>query len=158
MLNSNLTNYTIDLSKTKGRISPLLFGHNLEHTRSCIWQGLSSEYCEIENSSVNLNTMVWALDWNAIGPRQTYFAIETENAYTRRYSNTAWHRWNEIGCQRILNITEGEVSGIWQGDLQLQANWQYNIRLALRADRPITARVGSQNKSLHRSSTKLHAI
>ena len=35
--------FDIDTTKTHGMISPAWFGHNLEHTRSCVWQGLSAE-------------------------------------------------------------------------------------------------------------------
>jgi alpha-N-arabinofuranosidase len=33
----------IDAKQTGAEISPLLFGHNLEHTRRAIWQGISAE-------------------------------------------------------------------------------------------------------------------
>ena len=136
-----LTEFTIDLSKTMGSVSPLLFGHNLEHTRSCIWQGLSAELVQNRKFFGKPQCNGVALDWYSVGPRQTFFAIEGENAYTRRYSATGWHRWNEIGCQRICSITEGEVCGIGQGGLPLQADRQYEIRLALRADHSLTARI-----------------
>ena len=35
--------FTVDVSSDGGEISPLWFGHNLEHTRSCVWQGLSAQ-------------------------------------------------------------------------------------------------------------------
>ena len=33
----------IDVKQTGAVVSPLLFGHNLEHTRRAVWQGLSAE-------------------------------------------------------------------------------------------------------------------
>src|SRR5262249_24456218 len=35
--------FKLDLSRTAGQITPLLFGHNLEHTRRAVWQGLSAQ-------------------------------------------------------------------------------------------------------------------
>src|SRR5205814_7009720 len=35
--------FTIDLSRLAGQITPLLFGHNLEHTRRAVWRGLSAQ-------------------------------------------------------------------------------------------------------------------
>jgi hypothetical protein len=32
-------------------ISPLLLGHNLEHTRKCIWQGLSAQRLRMGESA-----------------------------------------------------------------------------------------------------------
>ncbi len=37
------TSLTIDVQDRGAVLSPLLFGHNLEHTRRAIWQGLSAE-------------------------------------------------------------------------------------------------------------------
>ena len=34
---------TLDATAQGAVISPLLFGHNLEHTRQAIWQGISAE-------------------------------------------------------------------------------------------------------------------
>ena len=33
----------VDAENAAGIILPLLFGHNLEHTRGCIWRGLSAQ-------------------------------------------------------------------------------------------------------------------
>ncbi len=38
-----LTRVELDATRTGAVISPLLFGHNLEHTRRAIWQGISAE-------------------------------------------------------------------------------------------------------------------
>ena len=35
--------FEIDVRRLGGEISPLWFGHNLEHTRSCVSQGLSAQ-------------------------------------------------------------------------------------------------------------------
>lgn len=139
--------FNIDPAKTQGSISPLLFGHNLEHTRSCIWQGLSAELVQNRKFFGKPQRNGVALDWYAIGPRQTFFSIEGVNTYTMRFSADVWHRSNELGCQQIYNFTEGVVCGIGQENLPLQAGKPYDIRLALRVDRRITAtiRVVSQN-------------
>jgi alpha-N-arabinofuranosidase len=39
----NTVRLLIDCSKSQSVISPLLFGHNLEHTRKAIWQGLGAQ-------------------------------------------------------------------------------------------------------------------
>jgi len=146
-----LGTYNIDLTKTLGEISPLLFGHNLEHTRSCIWQGLSAELLQNRKffGKPQLNGV--ALDWYAIGPRKTFFTIDGMNTYTRRYSDDIWHRWNELGCQRIYNGIEGTVCGIGQKDLPLQPGKEYDIRIALRVDRPITTSVSIGTQGMEKA-------
>lgn len=61
--------------KTTSTISPHLFGHNLEHTRACIMNGLSAQIIRNRKFAGAAARNGVALEWEGVGER-AYFANE----------------------------------------------------------------------------------
>ncbi len=149
--------FDIDATKTLGEISPAWFGHNLEHTRSCVWQGLSAEL--IRNRKFagmpQQHTGV-SQDWYRIGPPQAWHLVElppnrwdpgtTGLPYTRHFdaetnARQRAARSHACGRQRIETFHAEEPAGIGQSGLHLNGNARYEGRVVLMSDRPLQARV-----------------
>lgn len=149
--------FVVDASQTAGEISPLWFGHNLEHTRSCMWQGLSAQL--IRNRKFagmpQQHTGV-SQDWVRIGPPQAWHIVElppgpwdpgtTGETYTRHFDTSEAAREratraHACGRQRIQAFQSGAPAGIGQDGLVLLAQRQYEVRVALLADRPLRVKV-----------------
>jgi len=144
--------FKLDTSRTGGSVSPLLFGHNLEHTRRAVWQGLSAQMLANRKFAGPSHTDRKAatadqgfighlrtqgepgLDgvaahWYGIGSSWTNFFVDDEIAYAGRTA------------QR-LDITEKERwGGVGQQNLDLLAGISYQIRLTLRTHFTMKARM-----------------
>jgi len=70
---------SIDLSSAQ-LISPLLFGDNLEHTRACIYGGLSAEVLRNRKFAGESGRYGCAQEWYPIG-RKTLFSLGTDVGY-----------------------------------------------------------------------------
>jgi len=136
--------FTIDIGRTKGRISKLWFGHNLEHTRSCMWRGLCAQLIRNRKFAGKPHQLMGqAAEWYPIGPSQTYFLLDSSdnswilpddrNVYTRHYNTDQRRRRHELNCQRIQAYVNGERCGIGQDRLPLFAGREYEVRLVLRS-------------------------
>ena len=133
--------FTLALGKRSGRIFPLLFGHNLEHTRSQIWHGISAELLRGRKIFGTPQRNGVGRHWHPIGPPQTHFALEPDNTYTRRHDPAAWGRRREMSSQRICNVAEGTTRGIGQRGIPLRGGQTYETRIALRSDSDLPATV-----------------
>jgi alpha-L-arabinofuranosidase len=144
--------FKLDPSRTAGEISALLFGHNLEHTRRAVWQGLSAQMLANRKfagaSSTDRKAATAdqgfigrlrtqgepgldgvAAHWYGIGNSWTNFLVDDEIAYAGRTA------------QR-LDITEKERwGGVGQQSLDLLAGTRYQIRLTLRTHFAMKARL-----------------
>lgn len=136
--------FTINIGRTKGRISKLWFGHNLEHTRSCMWQGLCAQLIRNRKLAGNPHQLIGqAAEWYPIGPSQTCFFLDSSdnswilpddrNGYTRHYNTDKRRRSHELNYQRIQACVNGERCGIGQERLPLFAGREYEVRLVLRS-------------------------
>jgi len=136
---------TLDLSHPGPPISPLLFGHNLEHTRQSMWKGLAAELLanrkfageglatDREGNPYPKNTPGpdgVAAHWFAIGGRAARFALDAAHPFAAGHS------------QRVT-AASGRTGGIGQRGIPLRGGARYAVRLHLRADRKVrvTARV-----------------
>jgi len=72
----------IDAKDTGPTISPLLFGHNLEHTRRAIWQGIGAEMIANRKFAAVKNGL--PKRWTAIGGGRV--TTDDKLAYAGRYS------------------------------------------------------------------------
>ena len=109
----------IDL-KTTSTVSPHLFGHNLEHTRASIMDGLSAQMIRNRKFAGAAARNGVALDWEGIG-EYVYFANEhrlpgsnANEAYVCHYAHNGMWRRNECQSQMIQNPIPNQVSGIRQ--------------------------------------------
>jgi alpha-N-arabinofuranosidase len=114
------TSITIDAKNPGAIISPLLFGHNLEHTRHAIWQGISAEM--IENRKFAAVDGGLPKGWTTITGRGV--SVDDKVPYAGKYS------------VRLEN-TSGTSCGIWQ-----QHDW-----LAFRKDVKYAFRVWTKSNA-----------
>ena len=114
-----------------GTVSDLLFGHNLEHTRSCIWRGLSAELVRNRKFAGIPRMNGLPADWYPIGTDDCLFFLhETEqHAYTCSYPSTEkrFRNSNERQSQRVQCLADGRVCGIGQNGLHLIAKTEYEL-------------------------------
>jgi len=144
--------FKLDLARTAGEISPLLFGHNLEHTRRAVWQGLSAQMLanrKFAGTSITDRRATTAdqgfigllrsqgepgLDgvaahWYGIGDSWTNFYVDDEIAFAGRTA------------QRLDVIEKGRWGGVGQEGLDLLAETRYEVRLTLRTHFGMKARL-----------------
>jgi len=136
----------IDVNKTAGEISPLWFGHNLEHTRSCLWQGLSAQLIRNRKFAGGPGRDGTAGRWYRVGPPACLHMLERSGgrrgtggqAYTAHFDvddHSAMQR------QRIQGFGQGSSCGLGQRGFHLVGGRRYEGRLALLSDRPLAVRV-----------------
>lgn len=130
-----MTTIRIDATKQQGAVSPLWFGHNLEYTRSVMWQGLGAQLLRNRKFAGKPERTGNAMQWYRIGPRQVFFDLSSVDAYTRHVDPRS-RRTNELSAQKI-QATGVEVCGLGQRDLPLFKDRTYELRLVLRADRDL---------------------
>jgi len=153
------TEYQLDLSHPCKRINPLLFGHNLEHTRSCVWQGLSAQLLHNRKFYGKPQRDGVALDWYAIASPRAYFEL-SYHAYTE-HADRVERRVNETHSQRIAVYAVGEKAGIGQRGIPLHAGWRYEGRAVLYAPAPIDVRIcvtAVDGNSLHDTVIPVTAV
>jgi alpha-N-arabinofuranosidase len=148
----------VDVGKRAGEISPLWFGHNLEHTRSCIWQGLSAQLIHNRKFVGSSSPGGLARHWQRIGPKGCLFRIERAGgsgvlnmdgeAYTTRFEAVE-ARWDATRqSQRVQSFAPGRC-GIRQRGIALKKGREYECRLALRSDRrlPVEVRISGRGRA-----------
>ncbi|MCH2129041.1 MAG: hypothetical protein MK179_07840, partial [Pirellulaceae bacterium] len=115
--------------------------HNLEHTRSQLWKGLSAQLIQGRKFFGTPQRNGVGRHWYPIGPPDTHFAFVPENTYTQRYDPDAWCRRRELFSQRIGNVTDGVICGLGQAGVLLQQGHEYQARVALYSDAELDAEV-----------------
>jgi len=102
-----------------------LFGHNLEHTRSCLFKGLSAQIIRNRKfAGKPAQRTGVAAEWYGIGGKGVLFVMRTKDAYTRHIAPRDGVR-NEIHAQMLQNPHEGQSAGIGQRGLELFGNRKY---------------------------------
>lgn len=129
-------------------VSPLLFGTNIEHTRSCVYQGLSAQMLRnrkfVGKPTANSGH---AMEWYPIGEKALFVF---DKAYTRHHELYHMRRSHERNAQRIVNVNDGHLCGIGQHELHLQEDRSYEFRMVVRTSAPVvitaalTSRFGRQ--------------
>ena len=124
-------------TKKREALSPLLFGHNLEHTRSAIHTGLSAQMLRnrkfagkpAKNSGV-------AAEWKGIGDR-ALFQTGGRACYTTHIGCERMRRRNELQSLSVQNV-RGGLCGILQDGLVLKGGVRYEVRVVTRCSVPVT--------------------
>ena len=137
--------------KTTSTVSPYLFGHNLEHTRASIMDGLSAQMIRNRKFAGAAARNGVALDWEGIG-ECVYFANEhrlpgsnANEAYVCHYAHNGMWRRNECQSQMIQNPIPDQVSGIRQKELFLQKDRSYPFAVVVKVQQPLDVRVALTN-------------
>lgn len=140
--------YTISLSEGGERVSPLLFGANLEHTRSAISGGLSAQMLR-NRKFVGMPQRNGApLEWFIIGEKcysmvgnsvvegKSDHTVESVGSYTRHYQKG--HRMpRRYECNSWQIESVGDLCGFGQDRLFIKENREYELRIVLRTSSPI---------------------
>jgi len=145
--------FEIDLSKTAGEISPLWFGHNLEHTRSCLWRGLSAQLIANRKFAGMPQHNGVAAGWYPTGSRESWCLLEMAGGqkgtdgetYTAHYDPR-----NGGDCQRQrIECFKAAQCGIGQHGIPLVKGQRYRGRFALLADREVTVSIRAEGEPVN---------
>lgn len=132
----------ITLGAVSGAEVPVtLFGHNLEHTRSCIANGLSAQMLRNRKfAGKPQENLGVAMEWNPVGGR-AYWYMDDRDSYTRHVQPDKMVRRNEMQSQKIQNYQPGMPAGISQRRLVVAAGADYELRLVLKANTRVQVHV-----------------
>ena len=129
----------IDISQTI-EISPYIFGHNLEHTRSAVYGGLSAQMLKNRKFAGKPTANIGvASQWFNIGEKA--FFMCDGGAYTRHIGVPNMRRNNERNWQIVENMQEGKTAGIGQYGLDIVGGKPYDLRTVTRVSKPIQLKV-----------------
>jgi len=158
-INDQYTVITIDTSSPE-TVSPYIFGHNLEHTRACVNNGLSAQMLQNRKfaGKPSRNQGV-AAHWFGIGEK-TFFLLDPSEPYTRHICLEKMTRRNELQSQVIANMTEGTTAGMGQYDIAVESGRQYELRTVTKVSGPLTLRVeiGDRDGRVTYSSRELRLL
>lgn len=120
-------------------VSDKLFGVNLEHTRSDIYNGLSAQLLRNRKFAGKPEAASGhAAQWYPVGKRPM---LLFDTGYTRHHELYHMKRNHECNAQRIVNIYDDCECGIGQHELALQAGRQYDFRIVAQTSQPVTLTV-----------------
>lgn len=124
-------------------VSPLLFGTNLEHSRSDIQFGLCAQMLRNRKFAGKPSAVRGcAAGWEPVGERAFFSLTAPGDAYTR-HDPEHYHmrRQSERHALKTVNAAAGEPCGIKQGGLSVRAGEAYDFAVALRCSSPVSLRV-----------------
>jgi len=135
----------IDVRKHAGEISPMLFGHNLEHTRSCVWRGLAAQLVRNRKFAGPSSRDGLARHWYRIGPASSWHLVERAAGRKDTLGEPYTARFRPAGAnghrQRIQGFGRGAPCGTGQRGVFLVEGKEYEGRAALLSDRELSVRV-----------------
>lgn len=145
--NIDNTNY-IELSDKGYIVSPLLFGGNIEHTRSAIFGGLSAQMLRNRKfagvpGSFRGNAENWFIigdkTYGMVGNDRTYSGNVSEEPSSTAYtchSPIGYHMKRRFECnsQLIQSFSNNGVWGIGQHSLYIESGCEYEFRIVLQTD------------------------
>ncbi len=128
----------IDVNKKREVISPLLFGHNMEHTRYAFWKGLGAELIANRKFAGKSVTELGkgkqvvsgepgpdgvAAHWQGLGVPTVKFGLEADGTPTMSGF-----------VQKIFISNPGKSGGIGQSGIPIQAGTKYKFRIWEKSD------------------------
>lgn len=128
-------------------VSPYLFGNNLEHTRSSVYNGISAQMLRNRKFAGMPSAMEgMANEWRIIG-KKTYAMLVYRNLtlswgtgknaivpiepYVRHDERYHMNRHHELNYQQLSNYENGAQSGMCQNELFLQADKRYQFAICV---------------------------
>ena len=135
-------------------ISPYIFGHNLEHTRACIYGGLSAQVLRNRKfAGKPSGSDGCAAEWIPVGAKHTLYVLDSDNgthtsvAYTHHkeigeemMGTSRMNRRNECQVLDVQLLKENHICGIRQEKLDLRA-CEYKLRIIAKASDLVEIRV-----------------
>lgn len=134
--------------------SPYIFGHNLEHTRACIYGGLSAQVLRNRKfAGKPSGSDGCAAEWIPVGAKHTLYVLDSDNgthtsvAYTyhkeigeEMMGTGKMNRRNECQALDVQLLKENHICGIRQEKLDLRA-CEYKLRIIAKASDLVEIRV-----------------
>lgn len=137
--------YTISLNDCGYEVSPLLFGGNLEHSRSAISRGLSAQMLRNRKFAGMPNSFRGNADeWFVIGEK-TFAMVGSDQTFSgnvnidrsmeryTRHSPLGYHMRRRFECNsQLLQSFDDNISGIGQHGIYIKAREKYEFRIVMR--------------------------
>ena len=121
------------------KVSPLMFGTNIEHTRSCVYKGLSAQMLRNRKFAGKPTFRSGqAHEWYPIGEKALLLFAEP---YTRHHEKYHMRRANEMNSQRLVNAHADSLCGIGQHELCVTKGLSYQFRVVARTSEPLRLHV-----------------
>lgn len=134
--------------------STYIFGHNLEHTRACIYGGLSAQILRNRKfAGKPSGSDGCAAEWIPIGAEHTLYVLDSDNgpqtsvAYTHHkeigkemMGTGKMNRRNECQALDVQLLKENHICGIRQEKLDLRA-CEYKLRIIAKTSELVEIRV-----------------
>lgn len=116
-------------------VSPYLFGSNLEHTRSCLYTGLSAQMVRNRKFAGKPTACEGcAMEWFPLGKRAV-FALD--EPYTRHGEGYHMKRTTECNSVSIFNPFQGETAGMGQHGIAISQGQPYLFGMVVKTQNPI---------------------
>ena len=112
-------------------VPDFIFGQNLEHTRACVFGGLSAQLLLNRKFAGKPSGDGVAADWIASGG-DVFFEL-LQNGYTHHAVRNGMFRQNEINSQFIMNLSK-QYAGIFQVNCHLKGKCGYTLRIVARTE------------------------
>jgi alpha-N-arabinofuranosidase len=153
---------SIDLDKiTDIKIEDTLFGHNLEHTRSAVYQGLSAQLLRNRKFAGKPAAHFGEpAEWYRVGAESVFITLDPQDAYVKHDEKEGRHFIgnNEINSLIIQNPLPNQKAGIGQRDLALKGGAEYKARIiaSVRGDDlplKVTLTIASRDGAVYKEKT-----
>lgn len=116
-------------------VSPYLFGSNLEHTRSCLYTGLSAQMVRNRKFAGKPTACEGcAMEWFPLGKRAV-FALD--EPYTRHGEGYHMKRNTECNSVSIFNPFQGETAGMGQHGVAISQGQPYLFGMVVKTQNPV---------------------
>lgn len=116
-------------------VSPYLFGSNLEHTRSCLYTGLSAQMVRNRKFAGKPTACEGcAMEWFPLGKRAV-FALD--EPYTRHGEGYHMKRNTECNSVSIFNPFQGETAGLGQHGIVISQGQPYLFGMVVKTQNPV---------------------
>ena len=124
------------LSENGNFVNKFLFGHNLEHTRSAVFQGLSAQLLKNRKFAGKPAAHSGeAAEWYRIGPENVFISLDPAESYVCNFGEKKdglFNFSNAKNSQIIQNPYDGQTAGIGQKGISLRGNEQYRAAVVLK--------------------------
>lgn len=116
-------------------VSPYLFGSNLEHTRSCLYTGLSAQMVRNRKFAGKPTACEGcAMEWFPLGKRAV-FALD--EPYTRHGEGYHMKRTTECNSVSTFNPFQGETAGMGQHGIAISQGQPYLFGMVVKTQNPV---------------------
>ncbi|MBR5451752.1 MAG: helix-turn-helix domain-containing protein [Clostridia bacterium] len=156
--------FGIEFSDSNCVVTPLIFGGNLEHTRSAVSGGLSAELLRNRKFVGMPNSMGCPLEWfcygdkcysmvgNAVVEGKNGHEIESVGSFTR-HADLGYRMPRRYECNSWQITNFHDLAGFGQDEIFIQKDKEYEFRIVLHTDSAVNLLV----KLTSRGGKKIYA-